>query len=243
MSSFEITEGVPQLITPTDTLGVATGETTALISWTDTNSVPNEESFEVQIDIVDTFDSAPFIQNAGQDATSLPITALTTGQDYYVRVRAVGNGSSTTTSNWSNPYGPFTPAIQWTAEDNFVSPDWDDETIPNRWLKLSTHDLWPDGDDWCHQEAGGCDCKFTNSGHGMRRNNIFTLGLNYECELVVSSVTTAGLQVWCDTLIETITTPGAHTITINAAAAVEFRILRNNAASRFELSSFRYRQI
>jgi len=95
---------IPDLNAPTLTGLVVDSDTEITASWTDTNTSPNEVTFTLEHDTVNTFDSGDYTEVTGiaQDATSYQITGLTAETQYYVRVKAVGDGVNANTSAWSS---------------------------------------------------------------------------------------------------------------------------------------------
>lgn len=95
------TGGLTQLNAPTGlTLGTATS-TTQPLTWTDTNSSPNEVSYKIQVSPAGagTWTDATV---TGLSATGGTVTGLTASTAYDYRVIAVGDGSTTTDSNPSS---------------------------------------------------------------------------------------------------------------------------------------------
>ena len=104
-------ETIPILIAPTlDSLVVdSTTEITA--NWTNNNTSPLPDSNTLEYDTVITFDNAPQqITGIAAGATSQQITGLDPDTEYFVRVRAVGDGVTKQTSVWSNILSATTDA-------------------------------------------------------------------------------------------------------------------------------------
>lgn len=98
----DVTQSVIQLNSPVLLTATANGTTGLDLTWTDTNSLPNESSFQVQYKL----SSEPTIWTDGvtpsADATWVTQTGLTENSVYDIRLIAVGNGSTTSDSNPSN---------------------------------------------------------------------------------------------------------------------------------------------
>lgn len=94
------TPGIPTLNAPVMSSPTVVGSTELDTSWTDTNTSPNEASFELQRSP----DNLTWttIATPAANATSYNNTALTTLTLYYYRIRAVGDGTTANTSAWSN---------------------------------------------------------------------------------------------------------------------------------------------
>jgi hypothetical protein len=70
--------------------------------YTDPNTSPQEVNVEIQVDTVDTFDSgSEFSEFAAQDSTGYKVTCPDYSTLYYFRVRAKGDGITTSDSDWS----------------------------------------------------------------------------------------------------------------------------------------------
>ena len=93
---------IPALTAPSISSIVNNSTSQLTVTFTDPNSNPNEAYPQVQYDTVNTFDSNPQLATAAQDVTSVIITGLDlVNNQYYVRVRAIGDGVTATNSNWS----------------------------------------------------------------------------------------------------------------------------------------------
>jgi len=89
------------LITPSlNSLGI-TSATSLTANWTDNNTSPNESSFLLQHASEVTFASPTEISGIAADSVSQLISGLTTDVARFVRVRAIGNGTTTSNSPWS----------------------------------------------------------------------------------------------------------------------------------------------
>jgi hypothetical protein len=94
--------GATQLNAPTTLACANPGETTAAVTYTDTNTSPNESSWEFYVydngsytlPLVGTFTSAA-------DATTVNLTGLTANTPYWVKGIAKGNGTTTSDSDLS----------------------------------------------------------------------------------------------------------------------------------------------
>ena len=72
-------------------------------AWTDNNTAPNEINFTIQFDTVNTFNSDVLDSiYSSQNAIIDTIPELLDSTNYYVRIRANGNGSDTYNSEWSS---------------------------------------------------------------------------------------------------------------------------------------------
>lgn len=102
--------GATQLNAPVLTAGTPTS-TTVPLTWTDTNTTPNESSFEIQqsADGGTTWVAAS-PNTAAANATGATAGSLTAATAYKFRVRAVGDGTTTATSAWSNIVSATTAA-------------------------------------------------------------------------------------------------------------------------------------
>jgi hypothetical protein len=111
--------GATQLNAPTGvTLGTATS-TTQPITWTDTNTSPNENSYKVQVSPAGagTWSDATM---TGLTSTGATVTGLTASTSYDYRVIAVGNGTTTTNSNPSSTVTGSTGAAGYDADATTV---------------------------------------------------------------------------------------------------------------------------
>lgn len=111
-----------QLNAPVLTSVAATSSSTIDCDWTDTNTSPNELGFTIQHDTVNTFDSVNLIEITGitADLITYLITTLNPSTQYYVRIKAVGNGSTLLDSNWSNILNDTTLAFTTLLTDDFT---------------------------------------------------------------------------------------------------------------------------
>lgn len=92
------TGGGTQLNAPTGvTLGTATN-TTQPLTWTDTNTSPNENSYKVYKNTTNNFGTATLVTTTAADATSYTVTGLTASTLYYYWIVAAGNGTTTSDS-------------------------------------------------------------------------------------------------------------------------------------------------
>jgi hypothetical protein len=100
-SSVTNSIGAVTLNAPTGvTLGSATS-TTQPLTWTDTNSSPNESGYKVYRNTVNTFGTATLVTTTAANATSYTVTGLTASTLYYYWVVAAGNGTTTLDSSAS----------------------------------------------------------------------------------------------------------------------------------------------
>jgi hypothetical protein len=91
--------GATTLNAPTGvTLGTATS-TTQPLSWTDTNSSPNENGYKVYRNTANNFGTATLATTTAANATSYTVTGLTASTLYYYWVVAAGNGTTTADSS------------------------------------------------------------------------------------------------------------------------------------------------
>lgn len=72
------------------------------LAWTDTNASPNETGIEVQRGYASDYSDAVTVNTTAANATSYNNTGLIPKTHYYFRVRAKGNGTTTTDSSWVN---------------------------------------------------------------------------------------------------------------------------------------------
>lgn len=88
-----------QLIAPLLNSATAIGTSAILLAYTDPNSNPNESYFEAQRST----DAANWTAagNPAANSTSYQVTGLTANTNYYFRIRAKGNGTTTLDSDWS----------------------------------------------------------------------------------------------------------------------------------------------
>jgi hypothetical protein len=86
------------------TLGTATS-TTQPLSWTDTNSSPNETGYKVYRNTVNNFGTATLATTTAANATSYTVTGLTASTLYYYWVIAAGNGTTTLDSTAATASG------------------------------------------------------------------------------------------------------------------------------------------
>lgn len=108
--------GATTLNAPTGvTLGTATS-TTQPLTWTDTNSSPNESGYKVYYNTVNTFGSATLATTTAADATSYTVTGLTASTTYYYWVVAAGNGTTTSDSSASTVASGSTAAAGYDAD-------------------------------------------------------------------------------------------------------------------------------
>lgn len=121
LSNFSITNGVgggTTLNAPTGvTLGTAT-DVTQPLTWTDTNSSPNENGYKVYYNTVNTFGSATLATTTAANATSYTVTGLTASTLYYYWVVAQGNGTTTADSSPSTVQSGSTAAGSSTSYAN-----------------------------------------------------------------------------------------------------------------------------
>jgi hypothetical protein len=80
------------------TLGTATSSTQPL-TWTDTNSSPNENGYKVYYNTANNFGTASLATTTAANATSYTVTGLTASTTYYYWVVAAGNGTTTSDSS------------------------------------------------------------------------------------------------------------------------------------------------
>lgn len=87
-------------------------ETEIVLYWTDYNTLPNEDSTQLQIDTTGSFNS-PLLTNTyiAQDVELDTFKNLTTNTNYYFRGRPLGNGITSNTGNWSNILNDTTNGI------------------------------------------------------------------------------------------------------------------------------------
>jgi hypothetical protein len=87
--------GATTLNAPTGlTLGTATS-TTQPLSWTDTNTSPNENGYKVHRNTTNNFGTSTLVTTTAANATSYTVTGLTAGTLYYYWIVAAGDGTTT----------------------------------------------------------------------------------------------------------------------------------------------------
>lgn len=100
-SSVTNSIGATTLNAPTGvTLGAATS-TTQPLTWTDTNSSPNDSGYKVYRNTANNFGTATLATTTAANATSYTVTGLTASTLYYYWVVAAGNGTTTLDSSAS----------------------------------------------------------------------------------------------------------------------------------------------
>jgi hypothetical protein len=100
-ASATVSSGATALNAPAGvTLGTATSSTQPL-TWTDTNSSPNENGYKVYYNTVNTFGSATLATTTAANGTSYTVTGLSASTLYYYWVVAQGNGTTTADSSAS----------------------------------------------------------------------------------------------------------------------------------------------
>jgi len=118
---FSTLAATPQLNAPVLTAGTPTSSSIPL-TWTDTNTSPNERSLEIQWSADGstgwTAEGTPVA-----DATSYNPTVPASTQRYF-RIRAVGNGVDELTSAWSNVVNETTQATSTSAWAQTIATDW-----------------------------------------------------------------------------------------------------------------------
>lgn len=115
-----------QLNAPTSFATGSLGSTSVPFTWVDTNTSPNESSLEIQVALTaDTTYSSPVsVTNPAADSTSSTVTGLVASTGYRARIKAVGNGTTTSDSSWSTEVTFTTaatsvlPALGWVADFN-----------------------------------------------------------------------------------------------------------------------------
>lgn len=91
------------------TLGTATSSTQPL-TWTDTNSSPNENGYKVYANTANNFGTAALKTTTAANATSYTVTGLTSSTTYYYWIVAAGNGTTTSDSSPSTVQSGATAA-------------------------------------------------------------------------------------------------------------------------------------
>lgn len=87
------------------------GETSCGFTFTDTNSSPNESSILVQVCDSAAFETTVYSDTPAADATTATVTGLTASTTYYARARAIGDGTTTSSSAWSSTISFTTAAV------------------------------------------------------------------------------------------------------------------------------------
>lgn len=138
-SAYGTNSGTPtaaavQLNAPVLSTATVTGMQAISLTFTDTNTSPNEEGVEVRYSEDAGMAGAITGLTFAADSTSGTQTSLSADTFYYFQVRAKGNGSTTSDSDWSNivganaktfifydsfPTGATNPAL-WTIDSNTV---------------------------------------------------------------------------------------------------------------------------
>jgi hypothetical protein len=99
------------------TLGTAT-DVTQPLTWTDTNTSPNENGYKVYRNTANNFSTATLATTTAANATSYTVTGLTASTLYYYWVVAQGNGTTTADSSPSTAASGSTGAA---AEDAYTT--------------------------------------------------------------------------------------------------------------------------
>jgi hypothetical protein len=116
-ASATVTSGATALNAPTGvTLGTAT-DTTQPLTWTDTNTSPNENGYKVYRNTANNFSTATLATTTAANATSYTVTGLTASTLYYYWVVAAGNGTTTADSSPSTVASGSTTSGGATLED------------------------------------------------------------------------------------------------------------------------------
>jgi hypothetical protein len=71
------------------------------LTWTDTNSSPNESNIEIQVATDSGFTNIVSTLTPGADSTDTSFNSGGVTGTKYARIRAKGNGTTTTDSDWS----------------------------------------------------------------------------------------------------------------------------------------------
>jgi hypothetical protein len=117
-ASATVTSGATALNAPTGvTLGTAT-DVTQPLTWTDTNTSPNENGYKVYRNTANNFSTATLETTTAANATSYTVTGLTASTLYYYWVVAQGNGTTTADSSPSTVASGSTGAA---AEDAYTT--------------------------------------------------------------------------------------------------------------------------
>jgi hypothetical protein len=221
---------IPQLNAPTISgISILSG-TSVVVNFDDPNTSPNEAEFTIEYDTVDTFDSDPQTTTAVQDATSKQINSLTEDQIYYFRVRADGDGSTSSDSDWSGT-SSATPTSSFLFYDFVNTQPWNDETIPNEWIKRYSSNF--DANNYLDEVAGGC--RFVSDGTimGMRTDLVLANETTYDVTIIVASHTTGQIKIGTndDSAGGTINSAGTHNLTLTADSTQYMTILRDLSAA------------
>jgi hypothetical protein len=94
-SEDTLAAGLVGLNTPGSFTATPASSTQINLTWTDTNSSPNEVDFRVYRNTVNNFGTATLINSPAQNATGYNATGLTASTLYYFWVVAKGNGTTT----------------------------------------------------------------------------------------------------------------------------------------------------
>jgi hypothetical protein len=86
---------IPALNAPESFTATVVADDEIDLTWTDTNTSPNETSIKIYKNTVNTFGSATLIATKSSDAVSHNVTGLTPGTLYYFWVKAIGDGTTT----------------------------------------------------------------------------------------------------------------------------------------------------
>jgi hypothetical protein len=93
--------GAVQLNTPGSFAAAPASGTQINLTWTDTNSSPNETNLEIEVATLADHSDNTVLTSPAANATTYAHTGLSPATTRYYRIRAKGNGSTTTDSNFS----------------------------------------------------------------------------------------------------------------------------------------------
>jgi len=102
-------------------------DTHGVFTWTDTNTVPNESGFRLEVSTDAAFLSTIKQTSVGADAVTATMTSGSwpADTDLYFRIKAVGNGSTTTDSDWLQifSHSPSSAPTTFAAQYDFFGAD------------------------------------------------------------------------------------------------------------------------
>jgi hypothetical protein len=212
-----ITSGGTQLNTPGSFAAAVISGTQIDLSWTDTNSAPNETNVKVYRNTANNFGTASLIATKVANSVSHSDTGLTAGTLYYYWIVAGGNGTTTTDSNTATTSATTTGGGYDTDAQNIINGlIAGGETVSTpRQDAINTWVLAYKSNGWWTGFKGGYGLGALAGGHRVNLKNPATLanfnGGGYVHD--ANGFAGNGTSSYCDTFIDPSTFASANACT------------------------------